>query len=335
MHNCIRIVVVLLISTFVAIIVANRSDTTKERNDTNAYYTHYKCIESNNDYEYCRGLIGSSQTEFIYDMIVIASTKVLGENSFYYFKFLFSLSVSFSILYVVSCLSEIYLLSLLVMLCDFRFWEYSSNVLRHGLALAIFMAVIAIKSSDNSLFKCKFKFLALFAHISSLVLIITPVRKLTLRYIVIIACFTIALLLTSNIWLELISSAEFSSYKLAHYISMASDFDFKQPIHYWLISIVSFYNYIYSDDKKFIYMCNLVIVLSIASLLLGVIGYSYRMTSFMLPFIAIILSYNINIAFPRKQIHNYVLSYIVQLVIVIGMLLVLVKNETFFLIHLS
>ena len=325
---------ILLISLFAAIIAANRTDNEKDRNDTAAYAAHYYCISSHKTLDQCRNEIGGNKYEFLYEQFIGFLAQDLNLNYFYYIKIATALAIYSTILLAVGLQSRNTPLSLLILLLDFRFWEYGSNVLRHGFAAA-FIAMGALLLTRNQLkLSIIAKFFAVISHLSAAIVLFTPTKKHKTWVLTSFAVATLAFFLTSEYWITALLASNLVDYKIDYYLRNADGYNFSLPTHYAIFIFFGLFCYYKTESKLFITTFNYLIPLFLASVILGYLDASYRMTSFMLPILAVNIPEQISIL-TNKLKEKELAEKICSGLIITLMTFIAYKNWDFFLIHLG
>lgn len=330
--NFYKLIFAVLISFYVAVFSANRSDQTKDFNDTSLYAMHYDCLASGQGIESCDSIISASKPEFVYQYFAYLCSNFI---DFYFFKIVFAFSVSFGVVWSVLILSPSIILPVIMLLADFRFWEYVANVLRHGLAASVFLVGFTVYIRYRKTLAFYFRYLAMGTHLGSVFLFFAPIRRMS-RYVLISAIiFAVILVNTSQHWLPFIMDTGFSGNKLAYYVFANIAYDFSLPLHYSLIGIIGFFLYRKIADSGYIASYNILIVLFSGSLLLALIGLSYRAISFMLPFVVICASHQIRYLSLKFKSNSNCAYFLLSFIYLILFVLAFIRNYDAFLVHLS
>lgn len=289
------VVLALGLALFVAFTAAGRGDAEfgDGRNDTFGYQEHFECLAKGGSLGECDPLISTNATEYLYPGAVAAIAKVAGPQNFYAFKFVFALSVSFMIFLSCALLSKVPSLTLLLLVLDFRFWEYVANSLRNGLAIALFVSIFAYYKLRARPIPLLAKLAAGAAHSGALILALAPRRKLGGGTLVLLFAVCGVILAGSSLLVPLLSGVAWLGDKFAFYLMLVKDNSagFALPLHYVAIFIVMARFYMKSDDQAFIEMFNVLLVLLVFSVALNLLNLSYRSISLMLPFLAIGVTY--------------------------------------------
>jgi hypothetical protein len=295
LHQWTLIVIALALAVFVAFLAAGRSDGEfgDVRNDTFGYEEHFKCLGRGGSIGECNPTISVNATEYIYPAAVAIIAKTLGPQCLYVFKFGIALVIGFVILFGCASLSKVPSLTLMVLVLDFRFWEYVANSLRNGMAVAVFILLFAFYKHREKPIPWLAKLLPGLAHSGALILALAPRRKLGIKFAILLGLACLLAVGSVNYWLPLLSSGGLGTEKLAYYALAAGDDSagFALPVHYLALFALMAYSYAKSDDQLFIQMCNVLLVLLVFAVLLSFINLSYRAISLMLPFLAVGLSY--------------------------------------------
>jgi hypothetical protein len=327
-------VLILLIAIFLALLVAN-STNSGDRNDLISYANHYNCLsDAYLSVSNCSGMIGNP-FDFIYQGLAFIFKYLGGEGSFKYFIFFISFFIFYSISVVVDRYSKVYFLPVMFLLVDFRFWEYGFNTIRHGLSLAIFMHVF-----NYQLKREEFKVLSvvraipLFAHVSSFFYSFTSVKKFSVFFIFLSfsSCFLISFyfyesflnLLSGYMPLRIID-------KLNFYLNLNSESGYAIPLHYGVILLFSAVSIVFGPevDRVYVYSFNISWFIFLASILIYPLGVSYRVLSYMLPFIAILFGYQVNYFIHFFKQREIKLIFLLLFFIILGV--ILFKNFEFIL----
>ncbi|MEZ8445402.1 EpsG family protein [Vibrio splendidus] len=316
----------IIISIVLSLISSNRSDVAKYRNDTAVYSEHFSClVEKGED---CSSIVGG--LDYGYGIVANLLEKI-SFHSFFIFKFFVSFVISFPILYLVLSKSISPLFSLMFLLSDYRFYEYFSNVLRHGLALSFFCILILIFSRYNWKYLLTFIIVPL-THLSTSVLLLIPFAR--------VRTYFIFSLLAASIFgvLFFVPIGEyFSSYlpaKIRYYIDNSEGFKLSSPIQYTIIFLLTISLY-RNFHKSKIFFANAIIILFVSSILFNSIGMGYRFISFSLPFCAILFPSILSIfsnsfgVFAKKF---YITS---SSILSIFFMFLFIRNYAFIYLHLS
>jgi hypothetical protein len=286
---------VLAASIAIAFMVAQRSGRYRDRNDTLEYAAHYQCVQRLHSSEYCADEIGGSFDVFYY-WTVLLSVTVFGPDGFAEFKFLGALFICFSILYSAVALSRLPLLTAAIILSDYRFLEYSANVLRHGLALATFMLAMLLAFRRRSFIVDKLRYLAVGFHFSALVIAIVPRRRVSVRTLIGVVFVVLLVRSQMNVVAEALSNTGLFGDKLSYYLlqvlvattTASEDMGIVgAPALYLAVSALGLFLYQKIESDVHVYCCNLMIALFCVYIVFSWVGVSYRFVAFMLPFVAI------------------------------------------------
>ena len=253
----------MLLAFIIALVVANRGDEFKERNDTYIYYEHYRCVLTEG--ENCDDIIRGMDVLY-YPIAKVIS--ILSFKDFYIFKLILAFLISFPILLFVVSYSVNPFISLCFLLADYRFYEYSANALRHGLALAFFCLFAVIYKNNIKKIKIGSIF-AILSHISAIVFLFITSRRIKRGMgTFLIALFALWFLL-SNSFLNSIS--QYLPSKIQFYILASKTVQFSVPVHYAIIGalIILMYKRI---EKSQLFIANAILILLLASLYLDLIG---------------------------------------------------------------
>lgn len=282
-----------LIAFFFASLSAIRTGRFWEKNDTLDYLAHYQCTASSFDIFSCNDLIGSS-----FDLSYLLLAKFISIASFsnqYVFLFVVSFIVIFPVVKFIIKNSPIPFLSLVFLLTDFRFYETFTNMLRHGLALA--MALVFF----DLYFQGKRRAAALFAitgfgfHFSTFFFYISPfLAKFNKYFILLVASIFILVAIKPDGILS--SFFEFFSGqdKLLFYAHAFESLESQQasyPIHYLAIALLGVFLY-FKDDLYADYVVILFVTLLGIWLYFLIINLpvAYRFLALLTPFISILLA---------------------------------------------
>jgi hypothetical protein len=329
-----KLSVILAIGCLSAIIAANRSDTGKDRNDTSAYAAHYYCVSSSKTLDYCRNEIGGNKYELLYERFIELLAKAFDFDRFSYVKIATAFVIYSTILLAVGLKSKNTLLSLSILILDFRFWEYGSNVLRHGFAASFVALGATLLIRENIKLSFAAKILAILSHLSAAVMLITPRKKYSIWTLIFFSCSTLAILATSNHWTPALLASSLTDYKINYYLINSEGYNFSLPTHYLFFILTGLGCYYKTKSKPFIVTFNYLVPLFFASVILGYLDASYRMASFMLPILAINIPEQISIwaeNFKEKILAEEIINSLVAALLI----LIAYKNWEFFIIHLE
>lgn len=329
-----KIAAALAIAVFASLISANRTDSGKDRNDTTAYANHFNCISSGKSIEQCRNEIGGTKYEFIYEQFINLQVNIFQFDSFYQIKLVTALAIYSIILVAVALHSRAATLSLLILILDFRFWEYGSNVLRHGLAAAFIAVGALLLTLEKPILALSSKLIATLSHLSAAIVIYTPKTKYRWRAITALLTITAGILATPEYWIPAILTSEAFDYKIDHYLRNSDGYLFSLPAHYAAAILTGIFIYSKTTSKRFVITYNHLITLFLAAIILGYLDASYRMTSFMLPLLAVNIPDQIHIIsnnFKEKQLAKQILTGATSL----GLAAIAYKNWDFFVAHLG
>lgn len=292
--------IIVVVAVVISFLSANRSNERAERNDTYNYYNHYVCGVGAPDSSTCKSHIGSSKIEVGYDYFSYSIGNLLGPNTFWYYKLITALFINLVILLSVYFISGKSILPVIWLLLDYRYYAYSSNMLRHGLALAISLLAIYAFLNRNKIKSLFISLLALLFHISSGSMLIKSFYKLNIKFILL--SFFAVLIATSFLSEFIISNRElFLSLndKSVRYIESSDGQIIRFPIQYIIALSVGLFFYKKTDDPNYIAIYNILFSLVICGLLISTMGLLDRITSFMTPLIYVLMFY----------IYSYLMSY--------------------------
>lgn len=330
----IKTTIILLIGLLASIIAANRSDNGKNRNDTAAYAAHHHCIASQKTIDQCRSEIGGLKYEFLYEQTIGFLAQKLDFNNFYHIKIATALTIYTTILLAVGLQSRNPTLSILILLLDFRFWEYGTNVLRHGFAAAFIAASTLLLNQERPRWSLLSRALATASHLSAAIILFIPTKRykpLTLTLLTALVALVVA---KSEYWIPLALESDLLEYKINHYLRNTDGYNFSLPFHYALFITIGLYLYFKTNSKSFIATFNYIVPLFLASIVLGYLDASYRMASFMLPIIAINIPDQISLLtkkFKEKELAEKILTGLTG----IALAFIAYRNQEFFMIHLA
>ncbi|MEZ9340249.1 EpsG family protein [Vibrio splendidus] len=318
--------ITIIISIALSLISSNRSDVNKDRNDTAVYSEHFSCLVKKG--EGCSSIVGG--LDYSYG-IVASILENFSFHSFFIFKFFVSFVIVFPILYLVLSKSISPVLSFAFLLSDYRFYEYFSNVLRHGLALSFFCILILFFSRYNWKYLLAFIIVPL-THLSTSVLLLIPFTKLRTVFIFVLLSGSIF-----GLYFFAPIGEYFSGYlpgKIQYYIDHSEGFKFASPIQYTTMFLLTVLLYRSFDNSK-IFFANAVVILFLLSIFFNAIGMGYRFISFSLPFYAILIPSILSLFskyFGKFENQFYVTS---SSVLSIVFMLLFIRNYDFIYLHLS
>ncbi|RLQ15565.1 EpsG family protein [Vibrio sp. SBT000027] len=318
--------ITIIISIALSLISSNRSDVNKYRNDTPVYSEHFSCLVENG--KDCSSILGG--LDYGYGIVANLLEKV-SFHSFFIFKFLVTFVISFPILYFVLSKSISPLFSLIFLLSDYRFYEYFSNVLRHGLALSFFCILMLFFSRHNWKYLLSFIIVPL-THLSTSVLLLIPFTKVR-------GYFILGVLATSifGVMFFVPLGEYFNSYlpsKIQYYINNSEGFKFSSPIQYTVMFFLTLALYKKFHHSK-IAFANAIIVLFLTSVFFNSIGMGYRFISFSLPFYAILFPSMVSIISKSFGVFSKQVYITSSLIFSILLMLLFIRNYAFIYLHLS
>jgi hypothetical protein len=272
-----------------------RSDDYAPRNDTYAYFGFYECVAKHNDTVRCKPEISSSKLEIGFDFLVSQVVSIVGENGFFYFKLLTSLCIYSLLLSVVFILTRGSLVALVILLLDYRFWAYGSNILRHGLAISIGLLSLLFFYMSRKKFSYIFAVLALLFHNSSLVMLFKYEKKIDWRILLFFLLVSISsVFLVNEILVMYREQLKLFYPKVIGYYDNTIKGSFALPLQYLFIIFISYYIYIKSAIcKKYIIVFNSTFFIVCFSLMFSSIGMSERIIAILPPYIALLAYFSI------------------------------------------
>lgn len=316
----------LFLAILFSVLIAGRDDSVKERNDTSVYKEHYECVVSRNDQ--CDKIIRGLDLLF-YPIAKVIS--VISFGSFYSYKLIFSVVILFPILIFVAYYSINPFISLLFLFVDYRYYEYSANVLRHGLSLSIFcfFAVVHKGSSGKNIWGSA---LATLTHLSGLIFFLLKRDRFSIKYIFIYIAAFIFCLFISNV--PLVGLSGYLPDKIQFYLLSEKEIHFSFPTHYFVICflLVILYPRI---NKSQVYIANSIFIIALGALYLDLIGMGYRYHSYILPFMAIIIPYIIRLLSDFFPDNGLILKVSMYFIFYLILVILFFKYVPFYYIHLS
>ena len=303
------LLIILFLSNFMAFLVANSSDKIKVRNDITAYKSFYNCLDYNiNSIHKCNTLIGTQND------ILFQSFSYVGKNifklNFKFFLYILTFSIFFSILFTVYKSSLYPSVSILFILSDYRFWEYGANTLRAGIAIAIILISFYLYVKKQNILTYLFKFLPSFAHITAFFYILAPFNHINSKKLILLFLFAIIFSYNFHIIYELstiLPNSIFTKIDFYYNQSLSNKVSVGIPMQYLSIILFGFYLYIRNQvkDKIFIFSFNIIVVALLLFILLIPLGMSYRYSYYILPFLAIVLSFEVEYIINMYELKSY------------------------------
>lgn len=330
--NVLKILFAILVSICISVICSFRSDLPKESNDTAGYAENYACLSKSNDVKSCDYTISASSSEYVYQYFA----KL---NSYFFdfegFKLIFSFLVTLGVISSVLILSRGIFIPTLMLISDFRFWEYSANVLRHGLACTLFLVGLVFLVEKNSKLLSKLRFLAFVTHLASTILLFLPKKEVPKKVLLLILLIACCLVFTSQLWLQQITDLGLIDGKISYYLFNTVSYEFQVPIHYMFITIIGFFCYGKIKSFENTISFNVLILLLSSAIIFGLVTLSYRMASWMLPFVVICATYQLE--YLSTKFHNFRLAAfsLFASIYLIGFGFSFFRNLEAFSIHLS
>ncbi len=300
------ILIIIFLSNFISFLMANSSAENKVRNDISAYKSFYMFIDSNVDsINRCNELIGAP-SDRLFQVFSYISKNIFCLD-FTGFLYLLSFSITFIVLLIVAKNSVNPVIAILFLLIDYRFWEYSANTLRMGISVALLLLSFHLYLRHQNKVTLLLKFIPLFAHIATFFYIFVPLRKINNRKIIFLFLLSIifSYYFTDIFEYRNVVPQVFLN-KLSFYYqqNILDDSSFGIPKHYTLIILFGFYLYTTKriKDKIFIFSFNIIIFALLFFIILIPLGMSYRYIYYMLPFISIVLSFEIEYLIKKKSL---------------------------------
>jgi hypothetical protein len=326
----------ILIVVLMVFFIANSAENYKPRNDLPMYSDYYSCIRPDlASFVNCNDVIGNP-LDIVFQSSSFFFKFFLGIDNFYWYLFFLSFFIYISVLYTTLKASPLPIISLLFLLTDFRFWEYGYNILRAGLAIAIFMWVFYyIITKKINLLKMKIMtLLPALAHTSAIVFLLPTVKKHGKLFIVSGFFFALAFYYNFDYFFQFIAPTilpekVFDKLAFYYHFKQVSNLDdnIRLPIHYYVILLIAFVLYYKNlmHSKIYLYSFNIAWILFIFSFIFSYIGIGYRFIVFMPPFIAILLGFEVQFFLNKVRRHS-MLKGMILVVIILMLSLIFFKN---------
>lgn len=323
--------IILIFSLVVGGLSANRSNHLKDRNDTIVYKEHFDCLSSGRESEECETILSTNLLEITYHTLAQLASKIM---NFEIYKFLFAFIVAFLIFCSVYLLASGSLIGLIYLMLDFRFWEFTTNTLRVGLAISLIMISYVLYFESAKTYLKIIKYLGPLSHIAAAVFLAIPKKKINFLNLILFFLIALSLFKLESLWLPALIETIAVDSKL-YYYTISGKPEYQVPLHYILVALGSLIFYKGSKSTAYIATANTLYVLLMASFIFGVIGMSYRIAAFMLPFVIVSMvmqvRYFSNI-FKYGKVYIFVFCHILFL----GIFLYALKNNSSLLFeHLS
>jgi hypothetical protein len=315
-----------------------RSNDYAPRNDTYAYLGFYKCVAKHNDTTRCKPEISSSSLEVGFDFLVSKIVLVAGENGFFYFKLMISFVIYSLLLGVVFFLTKGSLVALAILLLDYRFWAYGSNILRHGLAVSIGLLSIVFFYRTRKKTSYIFGVLALLFHNSSLVMFFKYEKKIGWKiFVALLMVSVFSIFLVNELLITYREQLKLFYPKVIGYHDNNLKSVFALPLQYLFIIFFSYYVYMKSTIcTKYIIVFNSTFFIVCFSLLFSAIGMSERIIAIMPPYIALLAYFSIKKFSLLNGRYNITLMYsILSLGIILLFFLGAIRNIESYFVHLN
>jgi len=301
----------LIVSIFFAFLISNNSTENKERNDLLAYQAYYKCVQKN--LVSCDYLIGNP-SDLAFQSTVKFSVSILNISTPYIFIFIYAFIIIFMILYSLKSISPLPIVSILFVLTDFRFYEYSSNVLRVGIAVVLMLIAFKPALSKNRYFSL----IPSLGHITTVPMFFTPKQKLSYLFLL---SSLILILVLNTYFIEIYDFIRTFIHskivdKLVYYKELGSRNDdiYTMPLHYFIIYIFGFILKNKINNVTYIYAFNISWIFFLASLLAYNIHMQYRFFFLILPFISIVFAFQVEYMLKRIETIELKLIFILLLI---------------------
>lgn len=304
-------------SLVLAFFVANSDYHERPGSDLPAYEQFYNCLDGDS-IRVCRVLISSNYEYLFYVVFLIPA--LLGVE-FTEFLFVFSFAIYFILASSVIRLSKneygLYWLSLIFLISDFRFYDYGFNILRHGFAAALMIFFTALLGARRRKLWFFTSFLPVLVHVTAIaqLSLLSKFKLLYSRFTwlaILMSTFLFVQFFYSEWVLNYIFQLEYFGDKVYYYFSSDREHDWV-PVQY-VVSIVAVL-LVRIDDTVYIRVRQVFFVLVALSILLLVLGMSYRMVAFMMPFVAVLISY---------QVYNFLLFFTAQSRVIVYISLLIV-----------
>ena len=232
----------------------------------------------------------------MYQALAYSSKFVFGENSFEWFILFFSFFVYSVILHISSKYSPYYLIAVLFLLTDFRFYELGNNILRNGLALVVFMLIFHFYMRYSLKRSFFLNLLPVSAHITALALVPIASNRLTLLLyplgIVVAVFLGLYFQLILNFiyeYLPLALQQKINAYQMIN--DEEGRISFSLPMHYLLVFIAGLY-FLFKSRSGLFFLCfNIFYFLFLFSIIFDQFGVGYRFLNYAVPFVAILVAY--------------------------------------------
>lgn len=304
----------------------------KPRNDLKIYGLYFECINSNFLYS-CSDIIGSSGEFFFF---LFASLFSLGSHDYSFFLFYYSVFILSSILFLVISLSKrngfcCSVISLLFLFTDFRYYELSSNVLRHGLASSMMLIFIYCFIMQGRTKIVSFlSILPFFSHLSSVGHFILFFRNKVFDNRI----FWFFVFLISYFFSEMFfgyflnGSGDSHIYNKLMFYSQNVSVDRGEmifPLHYVMVIFLSLA--IDVKDRVYLVVRKVLFVYVALAIFFIPLGMSYRFVSFIMPLAAICFSFQIR--FITNKFRGLAFLFFLYFLIGLFFIALFVKNYTF------
>lgn len=326
-----KLFMTIAIALVLAFFTALSADKAKVSNDILAYSLHYECLDSSlSSIIGCQPVIGSPP-DFLYQALAYSSKLVFGENGFEWFILFFSFLVYFIILHISAKYSPYYLITVIFMLTDFRFYELGNNVLRNGLALVVFMLVFYFYMRFSLKRNFVLNSLPVFAHITALAF--APITSQRLFLALYLVGLVVAIFLAFYFPLILNFIYDYFPLAVQHKINAyqmitneKGNVSFSLPLHYFLVFIAGFYFLLKSRSHLFFLCFNIIYFLFLWSIVFDQFGVGYRLHNYSVPFIALLVAYYL---FEIKKMLGFVFFAVSYFIVMVFFLMQFARNFDF------
>ncbi|MEZ9394585.1 EpsG family protein [Vibrio splendidus] len=332
-----QIITLIILAVIVSIFSANRSDKKVFRNDTHAYYSHYNCSTSLDKIAKCKREIGSSTYEIGYDVLPVFFQNLLGGETFWYYKLFIALFINIGILVTAYLLSNRSLLPPFLILLDYRFYAFSSNIIRHGLALTLSLISVYVFLNRKKISSLLLTLLAMMFHNSAFAFLIKTKVKIN----GVILLFILALSFSTVQYLpELIMANKELLFgfneKLIGYSENYGSESIIFPLHYFFVMVIGVFFYKKTKKEDYVVIYNSLFVLVLLSIAFSAIGIADRIIAFMTPLVYVLFYYiyRESLELLNKKSHKYyfLLYYII---IIFGLFILFIRNLDMLFVHLN
>lgn len=280
------------ISLLLSFFVSQSNFHHRDDSDLPAYEEFYYCLAVNS-IDVCSAIISSSYEYIFYCFFYIFSLVGFDFSTFIFFiSFVIYSSLLVMVVRMSSGAYGLYIVSLLFLLADFRFYDYGFNIIRHGFASVLMVFATMIFLSYSTKIKYVFLSIPIFAHLSAVAQLSLAIQSKFLHSRALWLLFFLVLFVLAQFLVSIISfifNIDYIGDKISYYVSGERDQAWL-PFQYLAVLLLSLLLDI--DDSTYLVVRKVFFALIAMSIFFITTGMSYRFVAFSMPFAAVLLTYH-------------------------------------------